>query len=50
MDEREDQLVVPEFDTWKRQVRAGLQDPERPKTSPRAGRPHGSSIVHMDEV
>jgi len=39
------------FETWKRQVRAGEKatDPT-PKTSPRADRDHGSSIVRHDQI
>ena len=44
------EISVPSFETWRREVRAGFYDPSNPKTSPRAGRKHGSSIVRSDQI
>ena len=44
------EISVPSFDTWRRQICGGLRDPSSPKTSPRAGRKHGSSIVRLDQI
>ncbi len=38
-------IKIPGYESWQRQIRGGLRDPEGPKTSPRAGREHGSSIA-----
>lgn len=43
-------IKIPGFESWRRQIRGGLRDPEGPKTSPRAGREHGSSIASQDQV
>lgn len=43
-------IPVPNFETWKRQVRGGQFDPTEPKALPRAGRAHGGCIVRPDQV
>ena len=45
-----EQIDVPDFATWKRQVRAGLADPKKPKVSPRMGRGHGKTIVPASQL
>lgn len=49
-DENGNQLPVPAFDTWTRQIRAGNADPKSPKASPRSGRKHGKSIIRPEEI
>jgi hypothetical protein len=49
-DENGKTIEPPSFETWKRQVRAGQADPNNPKTSQRAGREHGKSIVKASQV
>lgn len=43
-------VQVPDFETWKRQIRAGTADPDSPGASSRAGRDHGRSIVKSDDL
>lgn len=49
-DEHGNEISVPEFETWKRQVRAGQADPDKPRTSRRAGRETGKSIVSSHQI
>jgi len=50
LDENGAEIPVPDFETWKRYVRAGLADPSNPKASSRAGREHGKSIVKATRI
>ncbi len=49
-DDEDEPLVVPAFETWKRQVRAGCHNPQDPKATPRSSRPHGKSVVSAHQV
>jgi len=42
--------VLPSFETWSRQVRTARRIFGRQKNTPRAGRPHGRSVVPMDRL
>lgn len=50
LDDQGNEIEVPAFETWKRQVRAGQADPSNPKASPRGGREHGKSIVRANQI
>ncbi|MEX0642286.1 MAG: hypothetical protein WD468_06270 [Pirellulales bacterium] len=49
-DENGKDLPVPSWDTWSRYLREHLKDTRAIKTAPRAGRPHGKTVVRKRDL